>query len=170
MYQRYDWSLWKELGGEEPPYINHSKGVNGKEEIQIFVDADFFHKWKDFNDESLKAVKAHLLRHDPLHPDRYTRKPYATPIATRPAFLIEVCESERFDILWVNAAVKNEAEFEAVKAAGNLKRQEVRNAIERFGFPLWRSQVDFDAVAYPSSKNDPSDDAVHSLLKRNGIR
>ena len=170
MYERFNWSLWRKLGGTigNEPYCDHIVTPSGNEMFRAFIDADIFHDWDDFREQSLLAVKAHLLQLDPRHDGQYIRRPFAEPMSDRPSYLIEVCDG--FTILWINAVLKNEFEFEAAKATGKLKRDEIKQAQKRFGSPLWKYQVDFPTTKYVSASNEPEDNEVMQLLKRNGIR
>ena len=170
MYERFNWGLWRKLGGHagDEPYCDHITGMNGREMFRAYVDADIFHQWKDFEKQSMLAIKTHLLMLDPRHEGQYIRRPYAEEISDKPSYLIEVCDG--FTILWINACCKNQMEFEAVKAIGKLKREEIQKAQERFGSPLWKFQVSFDTVQYPSAQNEPDDNEIQRLLARSGIR
>ena len=170
MYERFNWSLWRRLGGQvgSEPYCDHIKSPSGRELFRAYADADIYNSWNDFREQSLLAIKAHQLMFDPRHEGQYIHRPHSEEITDTPHYLIEDCGD--YFITWINCCCPSKLAFEAEKMIASMKLDEIKAAKERFGDPLWRFQVDFPTTQYASCTNEPEDSEIQKLLRRNGIR
>lgn len=160
MKRNYDYSLYKELGGDPDrlPQVETYKDFNGKIKYQIFLYADALN-WPEFRRLALIAAQAHFIQRDPINEGQYIERD-APPIAGSPYYKLEP-EGDSYN-LWVNIQCPNEAEYVAVKAVAESKIREIQRAKYRFG-PMWHTQVNADLMESRHAGSG-ADEAVNSLL------
>ena len=161
----YDFDLFYELGGSDPPYVDFATDHRGRTSCRIFICSDCL-EWEEFQKQALIAAKAHQMRKNPMYEGELINKSSA-PIANDPHYLLD----ERTDCfaVYVNIQCPDKEEYERAKIIAASKIAEIEKAKELFGSPLWRTQVSAEYTRYPAEQNET--DPIESVIfKKYGIR